>query len=107
MINDVITTKTVVKIIFQKEFPFFNSINWKATNRNLIAEIPIIETTEILWTVIKVAINTVDKVSRSRVAYVKINDFFMIRKWDIKQGIIATKSNRTCAKKQHKPQHLQ
>ncbi len=33
---------TMIKLIFQNEFAFFISINWNATNKNLIAEIPII-----------------------------------------------------------------
>jgi hypothetical protein len=40
-----ISTKTEIKLNFQNEFDFFNSINWKATNRNLNAEISIIKLT--------------------------------------------------------------
>ena len=46
-------------------------------------------------------------VSNNNSPNVMINSFFMIKKLDIKQEIKATKSNRTCAKKQPKLQHLQ
>jgi hypothetical protein len=34
--------RTATRLNFQKGFAFFNSINWKATKRNLIEENPII-----------------------------------------------------------------
>ena len=52
-----------IKLIFQKEFAFFNSINWKATSKNLITEIPKIRKTIPLEIVPEEASNAVDSVS--------------------------------------------
>lgn len=56
--------KTSVRLTFQKEFAFFNSINWNATNKNLIAEIPIIRKIAILEIALEVETNAVAAVSK-------------------------------------------
>lgn len=38
--KEIMIPKTSARLTFQKEFAFFNSINWNATSKNLIAEIP-------------------------------------------------------------------
>jgi len=56
--------KTRVRLTFQKELAFFNSINWNATNKNLIAEIPIIRKIAILEITLEVETNAVAAVSK-------------------------------------------
>ena len=53
IIKITINPKVSIKLIFQKELAFFNSINWNATNKNLIAEIPIIRKTAIFEIVLE------------------------------------------------------
>ena len=56
--------KTSVRLTFQNELAFFNSINWNATNKNLIAEIPIIRKIAILEIALEVETNAVAAVSK-------------------------------------------
>jgi hypothetical protein len=59
--------KTRVRVIFQNEFAFFNSINWNATNKNLIAEIPIMRKIAIFEIALEVetkAVAAVNKINR-------------------------------------------
>jgi hypothetical protein len=59
--------KTSVRLTFQNELAFFNSINWNATNKNLIAEIPIIRKIAILEIALEVetkAVTAVSKINR-------------------------------------------
>ena len=56
--------KTSVRLTFQNEFAFFNSINWNATSKNLIAEIPIIRKIAILEIALEVETNAVAAVSK-------------------------------------------
>lgn len=56
--------KTSVRLTFQNELAFFNSINWNATNKNLIAEIPIIRKIAILEIALEVATKAVAVVSK-------------------------------------------
>lgn len=58
------TPKTNVRLTFQNELAFFNSINWNATNKNLIAEIPIIRKIAIFETALEVEIKAVVTVSK-------------------------------------------
>ena len=56
--------KTSVRLTFQKELAFFNSINWKATNRNLMADNPMIILTTAFEIVVAFEIKAVDMVSK-------------------------------------------
>jgi len=56
--------KTSVRLTFQNELVFFNSINWNATSKNLIAEIPIIRKIAILEIALEVETNAVAAVSK-------------------------------------------
>jgi hypothetical protein len=58
------TPKTSVRLTFQNELAFFNSINWNATSKNLIAEIPIIRKIAILEIALEVETNAVAAVSK-------------------------------------------
>jgi hypothetical protein len=58
------TPKTSVRLTFQNEFALFNSINWNATNKNLIAEIPIIRKIAVLEIALEVETNAVAAVSK-------------------------------------------
>jgi hypothetical protein len=58
------TPKTSVRLTFQNELAFFNSINWNATSKNLIAEIPIIRKIVILEIALEVETNAVAAVSK-------------------------------------------
>lgn len=58
------TIITSATAIFQKELAFFNSINWNATIKNLIAEIPIIRKMAILENALEVETNAVTTVSK-------------------------------------------
>ena len=55
---------------------------------------------------VEVETKAVAKVNEINRRYVKKKDFFMLRKLNIKPEKAITKSNRTCAKKRHKPRHL-
>jgi len=59
--------KTRVRLTFQNVLAFFNSINWNATNKNLIAEIPIIRKIAIFEIALEVetkAVAAVNKINR-------------------------------------------
>jgi hypothetical protein len=56
--------KTSVRLTFQNELAFFNSINWNATNKNFIAEIPIIRKIAILEIALEVETKAVAAVSK-------------------------------------------
>lgn len=58
------TPKTSVRLTFQNELAFLNSINWNATSKNLIAEIPIIRKIAILEIALEVETNAVAAVSK-------------------------------------------
>lgn len=66
-INKKIIVRTIIKLLFQKIFAFFNSINWKAINRNLIAEIANIKKTTRAEIAFEVAIKAVVNVNKIRV----------------------------------------
>jgi hypothetical protein len=56
--------KTTIRVTFQNELAFFNSINWNATNKNLIAEIPIIKKIRVFEIAFEVEIKAVVIVSK-------------------------------------------
>lgn len=56
--------KKRLKLNFQKGFAFFNSINWKATSRNLAIENPIIKSTKRLEILLAFEIKAVLKVNK-------------------------------------------
>jgi hypothetical protein len=56
--------KTTIRVTFQNELAFFNSINWNATNKNLIAEIPIIKKISVFEIAFEVEIKAVVIVSK-------------------------------------------
>jgi hypothetical protein len=56
--------KTNIRVTFQNELAFFNSINWNATNKNLIAEIPIIKKIRVFEIAFEVEIKAVVIVSK-------------------------------------------
>lgn len=56
--------KTTTRVTFQNELAFFNSINWNATNKNLIAEIPIIRKIRVFEIAFEVEIKAVVIVSK-------------------------------------------
>jgi hypothetical protein len=107
IITTISNPKVIIKLIFQNECAFFNSINSKATNRNLKAAKIIIKGAKTAETDNELAIKAVVMVRISSKAQVKFSDFFIVKRinkgWEIK----ATKSSRTCAKKQRMLRHLQ
>jgi hypothetical protein len=72
--------KVITKLIFQNECAFFNSINWKATNKNLNAAKSIIIGTATAETKDELAILAVAIVSINNKAKTRISDFFIIKK---------------------------
>ena len=63
-ISNTINPKTRPKLTFQKELAFFNSINWKATTINLMADIPMIILTTTGGIAVELEINAVVMVNK-------------------------------------------
>lgn len=64
IIKTIINPRVNIKLTFQNELAFFNSINWNATSKNLIAEIPIIRKIAIFDIALEVETKAVAAVSK-------------------------------------------